>query len=119
VRREGIAPVVDAANVPSEIRDLVASFQRAVVTALVRRMRQGAQERRPRSLLLTGGVAANSLLRTEAAAAAEALGLPLYVPPVALSTDNAAMIAAAGCVAYRQGRRAGWDLNADPHLALA
>jgi N6-L-threonylcarbamoyladenine synthase len=118
VRREGIQPVADVKDVPPQIRDLVASFQRGVVTALVRRLRQAAEERRPASLLITGGVAANSRLREDAKTAADALGLPLFVPPIALSTDNAAMIAAAGHVAYGQGRRAGLDLNADPHLAL-
>ena len=87
-----------------QIRDLVASFQRAVVTALVRRLKQAGRGAPAASLLLTGGVAANSLLRREAARAAEALGLPLFVPPIALSTDNAAMIGAAGFVAFSQGR---------------
>jgi N6-L-threonylcarbamoyladenine synthase len=118
VRREGIAPVADLAAVPEEIRDLVASFQRAVVTALLRKLKQTAQERRPRSLILTGGVAANRRLRRDAARVAEELGLPLFVPPIALSTDNAAMIAAAGQVAFDQGHRAGGDLDADPHLPL-
>jgi N6-L-threonylcarbamoyladenine synthase len=118
VRREGIAPVADLAAVPEEIRDLVASFQRAVVTALLRKLKQTAQERRPRSLILTGGVAANRRLRRDAARVAEELGLPLFVPPIALSTDNAAMIGAAGQVAFDQGRRAGGDLDADPHLPL-
>jgi N6-L-threonylcarbamoyladenine synthase len=118
VRRHGIAPVPDPANVPDEVKNLVASFQRAVVTALVRRLRQGAEEHAPASLLLTGGVAANSLLRREAARAAEEMGLPLFAAPIALSTDNAAMIAAAGEVALGKGVRAGWDLNAEPHLAL-
>ena len=118
VRKNGIAPVSDPARVPDEVKNLVASFQRAVVTALVRRLRRAAEERCPASLILTGGVAANSLLRREAARAAEELGRPLFAPPIALSTDNAAMIAAAGDVAFRQGVRAGWDLNAEPHLAL-
>jgi N6-L-threonylcarbamoyladenine synthase len=118
VRREGIAPVADLAAVPEEIRDLVASFQRAVVTALLRKLKQTAQVRRPRSLILTGGVAANRRLRRDAARVAEELGLPLFVPPIALSTDNAAMIGAAGQVAFDQGRRAGGDLDADPHLPL-
>jgi tRNA N6-adenosine threonylcarbamoyltransferase len=118
VRKAGIAPAADPAHPPQEIRDLVASFQRAVVAALVRRLRQAAEERSPASLLLTGGVAANSLLRREAARAAAELGLPLFVPPIALSTDNAAMIAAAGFVAFRRGVRAGWDLNAEAHLPL-
>jgi N6-L-threonylcarbamoyladenine synthase len=118
VRRQDIAAVTDPAEVPAEVRDLVASFQRAVVVALLQRVRQEALRSRPRSLLLTGGVAANSLLRREAAATAAALGLPLFVPPIALSTDNAAMIAAAGEVAFRRGVRADWSLNPEAHLAL-
>jgi N6-L-threonylcarbamoyladenine synthase len=118
VQRHGITPVTNVANIPGEIRDLVASFQRAVVTALVRRMREAAESLRPKSLLLTGGVAANSRLREDAATAAQEMGLPLFVPPIALSTDNAAMIATAGFVGYGQGTRAGLDLNAEPHLTL-
>jgi N6-L-threonylcarbamoyladenine synthase len=118
VRRTGLPPVADPAQVPAEVRDLLASFQRAVVTALLQRFRKAAVELRPASLLLTGGVAANTRLRRDAAAMAEGLGLPLFVPPLALSTDNAAMIAAAGFVAFRRGRRAGWDLNAEAQLAL-
>jgi tRNA N6-adenosine threonylcarbamoyltransferase len=118
VRREGVAAVAGPEAATQEIRDLVASFQRAVVTALVRRLRQAAEVRRPKSLLVTGGVAANSLLRREAASLAKALGLPLFVPEIALSTDNAAMIGAAGFVAFERGARAGLDLNAEPGLAL-
>jgi N6-L-threonylcarbamoyladenine synthase len=118
VRREGISAVPPGGTVPQEIRDLVASFQRAVVTALLRGLERAAQERTPRSLLLTGGVAANTLLRAEAARTAQALGLPLFVPPVALSTDNAAMIGAAGFVSFRKGLRLGWDANAAAQLAL-
>jgi N6-L-threonylcarbamoyladenine synthase len=118
VKKKGIPPVTDPANPGDEVRDLVASFQRGVVTALVRRLREAAVARRPRSLLLTGGVAANSRLREDAAAAAKELGLPLFVPPIALSTDNAAMIATAGFIAAGRGVRAGFDLSAEPHLAL-
>ncbi len=118
VRREGIAPVAGPAAATAEIRDLAASFQRAVVTALLRKLKEAAQARRPRSLILTGGVAANRRLRQDAATLATELGLPLFVPPIALSTDNAAMIGAAGQIAFEQGRRAGWDLDADPHLPL-
>jgi N6-L-threonylcarbamoyladenine synthase len=119
VRREGISPVVESEQIPQQVLDLVASFQRAAVAALVRRFEDAARASKPRSLLLTGGVAANGVLRREAARVAAALDLPLFFPPVSLSTDNAAMIAAAGFVAYRHGVRAGWDLNADPGLPLA
>jgi len=118
VRREGILPVDDPTKVPGPVRDLVASFQRAVVTALVRGLSRAAEAQRPRSLLVTGGVAANTRLRSEATRAAAALGLPIFIPPPELTTDNAAMIGAAGFVNWRRGLRAGPDLNADPGLAL-
>jgi N6-L-threonylcarbamoyladenine synthase len=118
VRREGIPPVADPAEVPSRVRDLVASFQRAVVTALVRGLVRAARERRPRSLIVTGGVAANSRLRREAERAARELGVPIFIPPPPLTTDNAAMIAAAGFVAFRRGVRGDLAMNAEPHLPL-
>jgi N6-L-threonylcarbamoyladenine synthase len=118
VRREGIPPVAPGAAPSERVRDLLASFQRAAVTALVQGLERAAREKRPRSLLLTGGVAANSLLRREAADTARALGLPFFVPPLDLTTDNAAMIAAAGFVGLRKGRLLGLDANAEPQLAL-
>ena len=118
VRREGIAPVADAGDVPPRVRDLVASFQRAVVDALVRGLSAAARAHDPKSLILTGGVAANSLLRREAESAGRTLGLPVYIPPLELTSDNAAMIAAAGYVSLRRGVRADLGLNAEPHLAL-
>jgi N6-L-threonylcarbamoyladenine synthase len=118
VRREGIPPVADPAHVPDGVRDLLASFQRAVVEALVRGLVRAAEEHHPRSLVVTGGVAANSRLREEAARAGDRLGLPVFIPPLALSTDNAAMIGAAAYVNFRRGVVAGFDLNAEPHLSL-
>jgi N6-L-threonylcarbamoyladenine synthase len=118
VKREGILPVADANDVPLRVRDLVASFQRVVVTALVRGLVRAARERRPRSLILTGGVAANSRLRREAERAARELGMPIFIPPLSLTTDNAAMIAAAGFVGLRRGVRADLATNAEPHLPL-
>jgi N6-L-threonylcarbamoyladenine synthase len=119
VRRAGIAPVEGPAAAGPEIRDLVASFQRAVVDALLVRFEEAAREQAPRSLIVTGGVAANSLLRREAGVVAGRLGLPLFIPPLSLSTDNAAMIGAAGFVAFERGQRAGLDLNAEPRLPLS
>ena len=118
VRRNAIPPVSDPGAVPDQVRDLVASFQRAVVASLLRGLRRAAERLRPRSLLLTGGVAANRRLREEARRLADSLGLPLFVPPIALSTDNAAMIGAAGFLAWQRGERAGWGANPDPGLPL-
>ena len=118
VKREGIAPVADAADVPARVRNLVASFQRAVVAALVRGLTRAAREQRPKSLILSGGVAANGRLRRETERAGRELGLPVFIPPLPLTTDNAAMIAAAGFVGLVRGVRGDLGLNADPQLRL-
>ena len=75
-------------------------------------------EYRPKTLIVAGGVACNGALREAARVAAAKLGLPVYFPSPHLSTDNAAMIAAAGTVKLEAGERAGWDLNADVMLRL-
>jgi N6-L-threonylcarbamoyladenine synthase len=102
----------------AEIVDICASFQRVVVEALVGRLFEAAWRNGAKSVGIAGGVSANSRLRNDAAARGEELGLPVFVPSLALTTDNAAMIAAAGLRRYRQGITAGWDLNADAALRL-
>jgi len=96
-------------NLPTE--DLAASFQAAVVDVLVERLLQCAQQIGARGLLVCGGVAANSALRARAAEAAAQAGLPLYVPTMALATDNAVMIAGLGHWLFRAGAVA--DLSLD------
>jgi N6-L-threonylcarbamoyladenine synthase len=75
--------------------DLLASFQRAVVDDLKRKTLAAAEHYGAHGLLVSGGVAANSELRTRFTAAAAERGLPIAFPTLSLSTDNAAMIAAA------------------------
>jgi N6-L-threonylcarbamoyladenine synthase len=101
-----------------EVADIAASFQRVVVEALLDRLFETARAYEATSVGIAGGVSANSRLREEAAARAARRGLPLFVPSLALSTDNAAMIAAAGFRRFRAGRRADWSLNAEASLAL-
>jgi N6-L-threonylcarbamoyladenine synthase len=72
----------------------------------------------PRTLIVAGGVACNGALREAASNAAAQLGILAYFPSLHLSTDNAAMIAAAGTVKLQAGERAGFDLNADVRLRL-
>lgn len=118
VRESGLQPVSNGEEPSSGIKDLAASFQSTVVRSLVTTMEKVAREYHPKTLIVAGGVACNGALRDSARAAAETLGVPVYFPSPHLSTDNAAMIAAAGTVKLQAGERANWDLNADVMLRL-
>ena len=102
----------------AEVADLCASFQRSAVEALVEKTFAAASWYGSRSVGIAGGVSANSRLRADAEAAGARAGIPVFVPPLSLSTDNAAMIAAAGLRRYHAGARADERLNADAALVL-
>ena len=95
--------------------DLIASFQNRVVEELMRRAIQATENDPVRSVIVSGGVAANSGLRKRFAS----IAYPLYFPSLALSTDNAAMIAAAAYPRLLRGEQSGFDLQAQPSLALS
>ncbi len=101
-----------------EVADICASFQRVVVTALIERAFAAARRTQARSIGVAGGVSANSRLRAELKAHGDAREMPTFVPSLTLSTDNAAMIAAAGLRKFRAGSTATFDLNADAALPL-
>ena len=101
-----------------EVADLCASFQRVVVESLLDRLFAAAEQYGAASAGIAGGVSANSRLRADALARGDKVGLPVYIPSLALSTDNAAMIAAAGLRRFAAGVRAGADLNANASLTL-
>jgi N6-L-threonylcarbamoyladenine synthase len=101
------------------LADLCASYQEAIVGALVEKAFRAARRLSFDRLVLSGGVAANSRLRAAVAArTAEYEAMSAFLPPVKLCTDNAAMIAVAGTHAHARGVRAGPDLNADPAWRL-
>jgi N6-L-threonylcarbamoyladenine synthase len=102
----------------TEIADIAASFQRVVVSALVERLFDAARRYGARSVGVAGGVSANSRLRADLRERGERREVPTFLPGLALSTDNAAMIAAAGLRKFRAGVTATLDLNADAALAL-
>src|SRR5919202_4046564 len=118
VRESGLQPVAAGEEPSQGVKDLAASFQSVVVRSLVETTEKLAKEHRPRTLIVAGGVACNGALRDAAAQAGARLGIPAYFPSRHLSTDNAAMIAAAGTVKLQAGERAGLDLNADVSLRL-
>ena len=98
--------------------DLVASFQRAVVDDLVSKTLLAARERNVATLLVTGGVAANNELRKSFQKGAAQEGVPVYFPSRKLSTDNAAMIAAAAYPRFLAGEFADLEFSADAALRL-
>lgn len=118
VRQSGLHPVQNGAEPSHAIKDLAASFQSTVVRSLVNTMERVAQDVLPRTLIVAGGVACNGALREASREVGEKLGVPVFFPSPHLSTDNAAMIAAAGTVKLAAGERARWDLNADVMLRL-
>lgn len=120
IRERGIEPLANGED-PMERRDIVdlaAGFQKAVVKALVTTTKRVVQRLHARAILVSGGVAANSALRAEFEKLGKKLGIPVVFPSISLSTDNAAMIAAAGYLKYLRKEFAGLDLNAEVELRL-
>jgi len=127
-RRLALMEILAAGRVPDwrdaqalcdkQTLDLIASFQHAVVGDLLRKTFAAAEAVGAASVLVTGGVAANRELRVRFTAEAAERGLPVAFPTLALSTDNAAMIAAAAWPRFLAREFAGWNLEANPRLSL-
>jgi tRNA N6-adenosine threonylcarbamoyltransferase len=109
----------DARLPDAAVAELAWGFQEAVVDVLATKTARAAREVGARSIVLGGGVAANTLLRDRIAGEAADLGVPLIVPRPGLCTDNGAMIGAAGARRLAAGDRSGLDLDARPSLPLA
>jgi N6-L-threonylcarbamoyladenine synthase len=118
IKEREIKPVVSNQEIPKQIKDVCASFQTAAVRSLVEPIQKLTSELKPRTLIVAGGVACNMLLRTESAKFAEKMGIPVYFPSRHLSTDNAAMIAAAGTFHLERGERSDFSMTADPMMKL-
>jgi N6-L-threonylcarbamoyladenine synthase len=108
----------DVALSAEEVADIAASFQRVVVGALIERLFDAARRYDAKSVGIAGGVSANSRLRADLKERGERREIPTFLPSLALSTDNAAMIAAAGLRKLRAGHTASMALNADAALVL-
>ncbi|NLM36639.1 MAG: tRNA (adenosine(37)-N6)-threonylcarbamoyltransferase complex transferase subunit TsaD [Firmicutes bacterium] len=101
---------------PIPVADVAASFQRQVVSILLDRAFRALAATKVKTLVLSGGVAANSELRARFAAEAKARGVKLYCPPLPLCTDNAAMIAACGYFQWLREGASSLALAAVPRL---
>ena len=123
-RRTALAKLPDAkpsdalALCDTETLNLIASFQRAVVDDLVRKTFNAAESLHAASIVVSGGVAANRELRQHFVEEARKRHLPVTFPALELSTDNAAMIAAAAWPKFAAGDVAAESLTAEPSLSL-
>ncbi len=118
LRENEIEPVA-IGELPSQtIKDISASFQFTVVKSLMKNVEKLALELNPKTLIVAGGVACNSALRESSEQLASKLALPIYFPSKHLSTDNAAMIAAAGHFHLANGRSSDLRMTADVTLRL-
>ncbi|ARK24517.1 tRNA (adenosine(37)-N6)-threonylcarbamoyltransferase complex transferase subunit TsaD [Sporosarcina sp. P37] len=97
---------------------VAAGFQQSVVDVLTVKTVKAAKEYEVKQVIAAGGVAANQGLRKSLTSALEKEGIPFYVPPISLCTDNAAMIAAAGYEMWKSGVRSDFRMNGRPGMPL-
>jgi N6-L-threonylcarbamoyladenine synthase len=102
-----------------ELPDIAASYQEAIVDVLVEKTIKATEDNGINRIVVCGGVAANGRLRERFAATTTARNIELFIPPVILCTDNAAMIAAIGEIMLKNGRRDSLDLNAVSRWPIA
>jgi N6-L-threonylcarbamoyladenine synthase len=112
------APTGASSLSAQETSDIAASFQRTVVETLLDRTFETARWLGAKSIGISGGVSANSRLRADAIARGVREGVPVLIPPIALSTDNAAMIAAAALRRIARGESSPFDFNAEASLII-
>lgn len=118
LRENSIAPLADGEEPNAVTKDIAASFQATVVRSLMKNVEKIANEASPRTFIVAGGVACNSSLREAAREFGTRRDIPVYFPSPHLSTDNAAMIAAAGHFHLKRGETSDLSMTADVTLRL-
>ncbi|MBW7458010.1 tRNA (adenosine(37)-N6)-threonylcarbamoyltransferase complex transferase subunit TsaD, partial [Paenibacillus sepulcri] len=119
--KSAVLAVINQTKMKGEVLNrgaLARGFQSSVIHVLVEKALRAVREQGARQLLLCGGVAANKGLRAALTARCEAEGVPLLIPPLALCTDNAAMIGAAAHLKWKSGEFTPLDMKAEPGLSL-
>jgi N6-L-threonylcarbamoyladenine synthase len=120
VKKENLEPKNEEQTKADPHRlDILAGFQEGIVNMLWRTTEKAAALMKPRSLILSGGVAANSRLKEVFAERCAEAGLRFHVPRPIFTTDNAAMIAAAGTAKFMRDEVVGMNADADPNMRLA
>jgi len=103
-------------NIP--VRDILASFQQAVIDVLVEKTIKAALKFKTKQIILAGGVAANDSLRREVKEKANLFNIKVFYPSISLCTDNAAMVASAGYYRFKENKKSFLDLDAVSRLPL-
>ncbi|MDA2933057.1 tRNA (adenosine(37)-N6)-threonylcarbamoyltransferase complex transferase subunit TsaD [Acidobacteria bacterium AH-259-D05] len=119
VKQHHIAPAANPEEVPQPILDLLASYQSSVVDQLLDRLEKALKGREVRSIQISGGVSCNTELRRRSTEFFTVRGLAVYYPRPELTTDNAAMIAAAATTRLGEKSADRWDLTVDPNLSVS
>jgi N6-L-threonylcarbamoyladenine synthase len=107
-----------AEEIQTELNSLCASYQEAIVDVLLLKLERALRQARTKRAVITGGVSANSRLRSRGAEWAKKLGIELVIPPIRYCTDNAAMIGYAGIQRLNRGERADVELGVSPEMSL-
>jgi len=118
LRENELSPSEDGGQTAQWTMDVAAGVQDSIIRSLIRTMESTARELQPLTLVVAGGVACNEALRSAARDAAARLQMPVYFPSKHLSTDNAAMIAAAGYSKIKKGEVSDLGLTADISMRL-
>jgi N6-L-threonylcarbamoyladenine synthase len=105
-------------RIPQNALDLVASFQSSIIEQIINRLSKAMEQRHCRSIQVSGGVSCNKTLQDAITRHFENRKIPVYFPSRSLTTDNAAMIAAAGYLRLSEGQSDRWDLPVNPNLRI-
>ena len=119
MQQSNLEPLENPEEIPQPILDLLASYQASIVNQLLDRLKKALKHHSVRSVQISGGVSCNGELRRRSKELFTGQGLSVYYPQPQLTTDNAAMIAAAAAARLEGQSADSFDLTADPNLRVS